>query len=155
MKSVYIKRLNSESEVIQALELSLRVFTDCNTADYNEEGYHYFKRFIEDKTEVSQLLMYGAFIGKQLLGVISFKEEGKHLSLFFVDKDYRNLKIGKKLFNFALQDLEAAHILVRSSTFVVEVYKHLGFKVIEKQRTKNGLTSILMEYNIYKLNKEI
>ena len=39
MESVTIKKIHSEEIRIKGLELSLRVFTECNTSDYNDEGY--------------------------------------------------------------------------------------------------------------------
>ena len=86
MESVTIKKIHSEEIRIKGLELSLRVFTECNTSDYNDEGYNYFCSFIENKEQISQLLMYGAFYNNSLIGIAGFKENGTHLSLFFREK---------------------------------------------------------------------
>ena len=148
MESVTIKKIHSEEIRINGLELSLRVFTECNTSDYNDEGYNYFCSFIENKEQISQLLMYGAFYNNSLIGIAGFKENGTHLSLFFIEKEYQGLKVGKKLFNFAINEISPDHIIVSSSTIAVDFYKKNGFNIIENKRTKNGLTSVLMEYKI-------
>ncbi|ATA77180.1 Acetyltransferase [Capnocytophaga canimorsus] len=146
MKEVIIKKLNSENLVTKGLKLSLEVFTKCNKMDYNDEGYRHFNSYIENKEQVSLLSIYGAFINENLVGIIGVKENGHHISLFFVDEKYQGLKIGRKLFAFAQNDTKANHIIVNSSTSAVEMYKKLGFNIIREQITRNGLTSVLMEY---------
>ncbi len=146
MENVLIKKLISKEDINNGLKLSLRVFSECNHADYNNDGFNHFNAFINNDEQVSQLTMYGAFSNNSLVGILAFKEKGNHISLFFVDKKFQNLKIGKKLFLFALQDLKNKHILVNSSTYAVDIYEKLGFNVVRNQVTLNGLTSVLMEY---------
>ena len=72
------------NEYDKALDLSLDVFIECGRKDFDEEGLETFKNFIYNKQLVNELTFYGAFDGESLIGVIATKNEGKHISLFFI-----------------------------------------------------------------------
>ena len=64
--------------------MSLDVFIQCGKSDFDEEGLETFKSFIYNKDLVNELTIYGAFEGESLIGLIATKNEGKHISLFFI-----------------------------------------------------------------------
>ena len=72
------------NEYDKALTLSLDVFIQCGKNDFDEEGLKTFKSFIYNKDLVNELTIYGAFEGESLIGLIATKNEGKHISLFFI-----------------------------------------------------------------------
>ena len=86
------------NEYDKALDLSLDVFIECGRKDFDEEGLETFKNFIYNKQLVNELTFYGAFDGESLIGVIATKNEGKHISLFFIKPSYHRRGIGKQLF---------------------------------------------------------
>ena len=144
---IEIRKLNKE-EFGHALNLSLKVFLECNFADYNEAGISLFKKFINDKNAVSLLTIYGALENGKLIGILGIKENGEHISLFFVDKNAQGHGVGRKLFEVFVEETKTSHITVSSSTYAVEIYKKLGFTQLGKQETQNGLTFVLMEYKL-------
>ena len=144
-KGIVIKKLLSE-DLNPALELSLKVFWECSSSDYDDEGLKIFKKFIDDKESISMLTMYGAMDSKELIGIIATKEGGSHISLFFIEKSYQGLGIGRKLFEFAKDDNKPSCITVSSSTYAVEIYRRFGFVEIDAIQLKNGLKSVPMKY---------
>ena len=90
------------NEYDKALTLSLDVFIQCGKNDFDEEGLKTFKSFIYNKDLVNELTIYGAFEGESLIGLIATKNEGKHISLFFITPMYHGKGIGKRLFDSQL-----------------------------------------------------
>lgn len=91
------------NEYDKALTLSLDVFIQCGKNDFDEEGLKTFKSFIYNKDLVNELTIYGAFEGESLIGLIATKNEGKHISLFFITPMYHGKGIGKRLFEAAIK----------------------------------------------------
>lgn len=151
MKDLIIEKIDYKRNDL-ALELSLRVFLECNSNDYNEEGIQLFKRFINDKKSIKALTMYGAFINGILVGVLGSKNNGSHISLFFIEKEYQGYGIGRKLFDTLIEDTKTKHITVSASTIAVEVYEKLGFKQTAARETNHGLVSVPMEYENITMN---
>ena len=54
-----------------ALALVWDVFMAYEAPDYSEQGIATFKRFLEDKSSVDALKMYGAYHQDRLVGVIA------------------------------------------------------------------------------------
>jgi ribosomal protein S18 acetylase RimI-like enzyme len=145
MKNTIIRKIQSE-EIDKAKKLSLKVFLECSSSDFDEEGLNTFKKFLNDKDAINSVTIYGAFISKELIGIIGTKHLGSHISLFFIDKQYQGLGIGRKLFEFAKKDSNANYITVSSSTHAVEIYQRLGFVKISEIQRKDGISSISMQY---------
>lgn len=123
----------------KALALSLNVFTECGKKDFDEEGLETFKSFIYNKDLVSELTFYGAFDGELLVGVIATKNEGKHISLFFINPTYQGQGIGKQLFYAATQDKPATVMTVNSSSYAIPFYRKLGFEPVSQEQTTHGM----------------
>ncbi len=145
MEDVEIRKLRPEEADI-ALNLSLHVFLECGTADYDEEGINSFKQFISDKEHTDNLTLYGAFLHKRLVGVLGTKNAGSHISLFFIDRKYQGQGIGRRMFRFFRKDMPNSFITVNSSTYAVGIYEKFGFVRSGESHTQQGLTSVPMEY---------
>ena len=104
------------NEYDKALDLSLDVFIECGRKDFDEEGLETFKNFIYNKQLVNELTFYGAFDGESLIGVIATKNEGKHISLFFIKPSYHRRGIGKQLFKTAILNQPVSEMTVNSSS---------------------------------------
>ena len=77
---IVIRRLE-QLEYENAVTLSLEVYLQCGEEDFDEQGLESFKSFVNDKEVVNRLVIYGAFDGDNLVGVLATKNEGEHISL--------------------------------------------------------------------------
>ena len=127
------------NEYDEALALSLAVFTECGKNDFDEEGLETFKSFIYNRELVNELTVFGAFDGHTLIGLIATKNEGKHISLFFIQPTYQGKGIGKSLFETATQDKPIAEMTVNSSSYAIPVYQSFGFEPISEEQITHGM----------------
>lgn len=132
----YRKIINDELE--DAIKLIWKVFLEYEAPDYSEEGIEEFKKSIEDKSWVNDRDFYGAFEDDRILGVIATKDK-HHIALLFVDGEYHEQGIGKRLFNMVLELNEDNYFTVNSSPYAHEIYRHLGFEDTDVEQCVNGL----------------
>ena len=88
---------------------------------------------------------YGAFEGDSLIGTLSMREP-QHIGGFFVKSDYHRKGIGRDLFNTMRRDYDKQEFTVNSSPYAVEIYRHLGFEVMDQEQTVNGIRFTPMKY---------
>lgn len=127
------------NEYDAALALSLDVFTECGKKDFDAEGLETFKSFIYNKDIVKGLTFYGAFDGESLIGVIATKNEGRHISLFFIKPSYHGKGIGKQLFKTAILNNPVSEMTVNSSSYAIPIYRKLGFEPICEELVTHGM----------------
>lgn len=133
-----IRQLNNR-EYNEAVELSLKVFMECGTTDFDDSGLNTFKDFIYNKSLMNELTIFGAFDDSELIGIIGTKNKGQHISLFFINPKYHRKGIGRLLFDYAYSNQTVAQITVNSSTFAVRFYENLGFTKAAEEQVTNGL----------------
>lgn len=129
----------TNSEYDNAVTLSLSVFTECGTADFDRNGLETFKSFIHNKELMDELTIFGAFENDILIGIIGTKHNGKHISLFFINPDYHRQGIGRELFNYAYANQTVEKITVNSSSYAVRFYESLGFSKTAQEQETDGL----------------
>ena len=133
-----IRKIN-QNEMKEALELIWQVFLEFESPDYTEEGIKEFKKSIDNYSWINERDFYGAFNEKnKLLGVIATKDI-THISLFFVKGEYHKQGIGRILYEKVKSLNKEGFFTVNSSPYAHEIYKHLGFKDIDKKQCINGL----------------
>lgn len=145
MKKTKIKELNAK-ELQAALPLVWDVFQKYEAVNYPEEGKQLFYQAIHDPGYLSTLKAYGAFEGKELVGIIATREAGKHVALFFVDGNYHGQGIGRRLWNELMAENDSKEITVHSSIYAQEVYKKLGFEQTGEMQEEDGMQFIPMTY---------
>lgn len=133
-----IRQLNNR-EYNEAVELSLKVFMECGTTDFDDSGLNTFKDFIYNKSLMNELTIFGAFDDSELIGIIGTKNKGQHISLFFVNPQYHRKGIGRLLFDYAYSNQTVAQITVNSSSLAVRFYENLGFTKATEEQVTNGL----------------
>lgn len=133
-----IRQLNNR-EYYEAVELSLKVFMECGTTDFDDSGLNTFKDFIYNKSLMNELTIFGAFDDSELIGIIGTKNKGQHISLFFINPKYHRKGIGRLLFDYAYSNQTVAQMTVNSSSFAVRFYENLGFTKAAEQQVTNGL----------------
>lgn len=130
----------------EALALVWEVFMQFEAPDYSEQGIATFKRFLEDKSSIDALEMYGAYDQNRLVGVIATRNNGNHIALLFVDGSHHRRGIGRRLFERVVEAGTGDRITVNSSPYAVEVYKHLGFAAESKDQLTDGIRYVPMTY---------
>ena len=95
--------------------------------------------YINDKL-MNELCIYGAFEENKLIGIMGTKNEGKHISLFFIKKEFHRKGIGKQLFDYSQCDCPANEITVNSSTYAIRFYESLGFEKTNDRQQTNGIS---------------
>lgn len=143
---------STSSEVPKALALVWQTFLEFEAPDYSEQGIQEFKEFIalstiRNKLANEELVLWGFYEEKKLLGVIAVRENN-HISLLFVDKDHHYKGIARKLCEAAVDySLKKGNkrITVNSSPYAVTAYHKLGFTPTDKEQSINGIRFLPME----------
>lgn len=130
----------------RALMLVLSVFMQYEAPDYSEQGVQTFIDFIHNKESMDALEFCGAFINKEIVGVIATRNNGNHIALFFVDGKYHRQGIGRKLFKIVTQRSTGQKITVNSSPYAIEIYKKLGFVPDSDEQIVEGMRFTPMTY---------
>lgn len=132
-----------------ALELVLRTFMQYEAPDYSKEGIETFcKSVIENDDFLENIVIYGAFQGDDIQGVIATRSHGSHIALFFADEKYHHQGIGKALFQTVLKNCKSNEMTVHSSPYAVPVYRHMGFVETAPEQISDGIRYTPMIYKI-------
>lgn len=132
-------RILEQCEKSQAILLVWNVFLEFEAPDYSNEGVNTFRGIMNNNDFICSLKLYGAFENENLIGVIATKNEGNHIALFFVHKDYQKQGIGRELFKCVVEDSVADKITVNSSPYAVGVYHKLGFIDTDTEQSTDGV----------------
>jgi GNAT superfamily N-acetyltransferase len=144
----------TQQEVSPALELIWNVFNEFEAPEYSNEGIKTFEKFIRDNDAIALLEIYGAFEHDNLLGVIAVRGKN-HIAMFFLRKQYHRKGIGRKLFEYALQNCDSDSITVNSSPYAVPIYQRLGFVNTNEEQTVDGIRFTPMLYAIRKKDNKV
>ena len=88
---------------------------------------------------------YGAFHGGELVGVLAMRKP-QHISLFFVKEVWHRQGVGRLLFDAMRRDYADQVFTVNSSSYAVEVYRHLGFVPTNTEQLTNGIRYTPMRF---------
>ena len=140
-----IKKID-EAQIADAIDLIWTTFLQFEAPDYSEEGIQSFKDFIENKDIISSLEFWGAYDSQILKGVIATNENRKHICCFFVKAEYHRQGIGRKLWEYLLENSKSEVITVNSSRYAVPIYHRLGFVGRETEQLSDGMRYTPMKY---------
>lgn len=140
-----IKKI-TKPELPGAMGLVWEVFQEFEGPDYSQEGIDSFKAHIDRQEKEATIAMFGAFEEDELLGVIATRDEGRHISLFFVSGKHHRQGVGRKLFEQIIPLTDSSFITVNSSPYAVEVYRRLGFSATDDEQLTNGIRYVPMKY---------
>jgi GNAT superfamily N-acetyltransferase len=133
----------AQDEKADAMQLASDVFMEFEAPDYAEEGIDTFREFIHNADAINGLEIYGAYEEGNLTGIIATRNEGSHIALFFVRKEYHRQGIGRKLFEAVVKSSTSE---VNSSPYAVEIYHKLGFTDTNVEQTDKGIRYTPMKY---------
>lgn len=136
-----------QDKVKYATELAWRVFLKYEAPEYSEEGTRNFYKAINDFNYLKMLKIYGAFEDERLVGVLSTRNDGEHIALFFVDEEYQGKGIGRLLFERAAKDNVSGKMTVNAAPYARDIYLKLGFKQTDDELLSDGIRYIPMLNN--------
>lgn len=134
------------TQIADAIDLIWTTFLQFEAPDYSDEGIQSFKDFIENKEIINTLEFWGAYDNQKLKGVIATNENRKHICCFFVEAQYQRQGIGRKLWEYLLENSQKEVITVNSSPYAVPVYHKLGFVDTNTEQLSDGMRYTPMKY---------
>lgn len=140
-----IKRI-ADAQIFSAIDLIWTTFMQFEAPDYSEEGIQSFRDFIEKKEIANILEFWGAYDDNELKGVIATREERKHICCFFVKAQYHRQGIGRKLWEYLLENNPNEIITVNSSPYAVPIYHKLGFVDTDTEQLSDGIRYTPMRF---------
>lgn len=140
-----IKRID-DTRISDAVNLIWTTFMQFEAPDYSDVGIQSFKSFIDNKEIIKTLEFWGAYDNKELKGAIATNENRKHICCFFVKEQYHKQGIGRKLWEYLLENSSSEIITVNSSPYAVPVYRKLGFTDIDTEQLSDGMRYIPMKF---------
>ncbi len=139
-----IRKLDPE-EIYDAQNLIKEVFFAEGNLGYPREGAKAFLEFVSAKGE---LLEYFGAYDTALEGVLGYTED-YHLALLFVRREHQKTGIGLELFQAFKEEAKkhaVARITVNAAESAAGFYSAVGFEPYGPKETKDGITSVPMEY---------
>lgn len=133
-------------QISKAIKLIWETFLKFEAPEYSIEGVQSFKTFIENKEIIQTLEFWGAYDNDELKGVIATIENRKHICCFFVKAEYHRQGIGKKLWEYLLDNSQNEIITVNSSPYAVPVYHKLGFIDTDIEQLTDGIRYTPMRF---------
>lgn len=140
-----IKKIVNE-QTTNAIALIWETFLQFEAPDYSDEGVQSFRKFIEDKAILKSLEFLGAYENEELKGIIATNDNRKHICCFFVKAQYHRHGIGKKLWEYLLDNSANEAFTVNSSPYAVPVYHKLGFVDTASEQLTDGMRYTPMKF---------
>lgn len=135
-----------ELQLTDAIELIWSTFLQFEAPDYSKEGIQSFKDFINDKKILKTLEFWGAYDNNELKGFIATNDNRKHICCFFVKGQYHRQGIGRRLWEYLLENSLSKIITVNSSPYAVCVYHKFGFIDLDTEQVSDGIRYTAMKY---------
>jgi GNAT superfamily N-acetyltransferase len=127
--------------------LVMDCFSQFVAPGYSQEGIAEFSRYVTPQSVRRRLakdhVIILALAKTEIIGALEVRNNN-HISLFFVDKEYQNRGVGKKLHQLALEKCLAskpdlAEVEVNSSPYAAPIYEKLGFVRVNVEQVTNGI----------------
>jgi ribosomal protein S18 acetylase RimI-like enzyme len=143
-------------EIEESWKLIQKVYNKFIAPDYNDQGnkkYHELINidFLKNREIDNRLCM----ICKQnniIIGIIGIRNDF-HITIFFVDPEFQNQGVGKRLIKLATEQFKEynnkiGYLEVNSSPYAVEIYKKIGFRKISEEKNVFGIRFTEMRMDI-------
>lgn len=96
--------------------------------------------------KLKTLEFLGAYDNNELKGVIATNDNRKHICCFFVKAQYHRQGIGRRLWEYLLENSLSKIITVNSSPYAVCVYHKFGFTDLDTEQVSDGIRYTAMKY---------
>jgi 8-oxo-dGTP pyrophosphatase MutT (NUDIX family)/GNAT superfamily N-acetyltransferase len=138
-------------DIPSAFDLALRVFMEYEAPVYEPEATTRFRQDVAyNKTATDKWdLIYIAWDGDNIVGVIGDKRGNGHINILFVDGAYHRRGIATELMKRMVceQKLRGIErITVKASPYGLPFYTYFGFTPTDSEQRKDGFIYTPMEY---------
>lgn len=148
-------RLIKDDEFKEVYSLIIRVFNECVSPYYTQQGINTFFGLISFdffKLKNRDKFIIVAEYKKRVIGIISFIKKS-HIGLLFLEKEFHGKGIGKKLIeeginNCLLKNPDLKTITVNSSPYSLDFYQHVGFIQTSEEVNEKGMLFTPMQLSI-------
>ncbi len=133
-------------EVPDALNLVKEVFFAEGNLGFSHQGAQSFLEFVSEHG--ASLSWFGAY-ERTLIGALGYDPDTCHISLLFVRSESQRRGTARKLAEALFDDADSKairRITVNAAVSAVPAYEAIGFESYGEERTKDGITSLPMEY---------
>lgn len=143
----FIVRPIREDEWELGIQLAWDTFLIFEAPEYSAKGIQNFRDFVRDPQLKQKYIngeypMYGAFIDKEMIGVLGVRNTD-HISLLFVDAKYHNCGVAsalvRNIFAIARERYRLEQMTVNSSPYAVEFYHKMGFEDLSNEIVTDGI----------------
>ena len=140
-----------QDELKEASDLIFKTFYKYILPTYTMDGVEFFRDrtspiSLKMNTYDRSIVIYGAFVGTTLAGVLGSKGTN-HICMFFTKNEYMGQGIGRKLFNHFLSRTNPNEpVTVNASDYGIPIYKKLGFEVVDERKEENGTVYTPMKF---------
>ncbi|MBR5500108.1 MAG: GNAT family N-acetyltransferase [Clostridia bacterium] len=131
-----IRKLISDNEIEEALNLALSVFDTCNGASYSQAGVESFHACLMLFRIFPILAYWGCFDEGRLVGMLG--NNGTQITLLFVNPAYQGKGIGRLL-------VQPHFSSVKAFPGSVQFYEKCGFQAISEPLEEDGIEYVMME----------
>ena len=144
------------NQVVEALALVHRVFTQDVAPAFNTRGVAEFLHFADEQAMIKRLRVNSfalvALDMDTVVGIIEVRNYD-HISLLFVDKHHQKHGIGRTLCRHAIdicknKKLALDEVTVNASPNAVIAYKQMGFMATENEKMVHGIRFTRMSLNL-------
>ena len=137
-----------EGEEGEVSRLATSVFLEFVAPDFLQKGIEEFikqstQEAISERSKENNCFMV-AKDHKKIIGVIGLRD-CRHIAMLFVEKDYQNKGIGKKLVEKSITLLQAANpdlkeLTVSAAPKSLSFYERIGFLKTGPEKLENGMS---------------
>lgn len=155
-------RILGSQELLPALQLAWDVFEQEIAPTYEDEGIEEFQQFIKydnivPKVQGGEYIFFGAWENEVPCGAGALQRRG-HISLLFVQKEYKAYGTEKLLFDamcqYLVQVCGIQKVTVHAAVNKVEAYRQYGMCVLAPQQHVNGVCFVPMEMKLTRKKKK-
>lgn len=144
------------TELDTAFQLIWEVFQQFVSPDYTKEGSQsFYTEFVQgqafrDTFAAGEERMFGAYVGRELAGVLSLSRKNT-VSCVFVKGAYHRRGIGRQLFGAVIRELRSqgvATMRLNASPYAVPFYHAIGFVDTGDQADYKGIRYTPMQLTL-------
>lgn len=155
---VILKKVETDIDIEKTAETAKEIWTQHFTSIIGAEQVKYMlEKFQSHRAISNQIKREGytylnVIANGEIIGYTGFKKDGSRmfLSKLYVKKEYRGMGVSRIMLNEIIKcssDMDGIYLTVNKYNYnTIEIYKHMGFKIIDSAETDIGNSFIMDDY---------